>query len=308
MLRGYWRVIIAALGFLILLVLVGALTLSPPSLPQYESGQSKDGAYRPGGSGCDPARLQRLSRRDAENERNRCKEAAEEYRLKSDDLVQQARSADAAEVLVSLTYRQTILMFLGAIIGLITLGAAIYAAWYAKRAAEAAEKGLAHALHSTRAYIAPVSEKVVQNSEQPSSFEANIELRNAGNTPAHGFRTFGHGAFHFSNGGRTPLGGGAWNNGTTNPGQPVKMTYDFDLGDDELRALNEGKGFAKIEILGTYTNAFGEEWIYEHTMHLNRDSLKTGILYTHDAKQYRAGEDEELEANHEPALDLRGGQ
>jgi hypothetical protein len=97
--------------------------------------------YRPGGSRCDPARLATLKERQALVERDRCQEAAEEYRLKSDDLTQQTRSADATEAIVELTYNQSRMMAVGTAIGFLTFIAAMFAVLYARSAAVEARRG-----------------------------------------------------------------------------------------------------------------------------------------------------------------------
>lgn len=189
--RGNWRFILAALGFL---AAAAALWFAlrperPVQRGQYVEASYRE--YRPGGPACDPQRLNRLKSGEATNERQRCEEAAEEHRLKSDDLVQQTRSADAADALVSLTYSQSRMMLAGAIIGLLTLIAAGYAAWFAKRAAEAAEKGLGHAEGVSeaqlRAYLYPGIFKIEHL--LGSSWRATVPLINGGNTPATDVKT-----------------------------------------------------------------------------------------------------------------------
>ena len=181
----------AALGFIVAAAALWiALRPERPVRPgQYVEASYRE--YRPGGPACDPQRLNRMKGREAANERQRCGEAAEEHRLKRDDLVQQTRSADAADAQVNLTYSQSRMMLAGAIIGLLTLIAAGYAAWYAKRAAEAAEKGVRQAEDVSeaqlRAYLYPGLFKIEHL--VGSSWRCFVPLINGGNTPATDVKT-----------------------------------------------------------------------------------------------------------------------
>jgi hypothetical protein len=114
-----------------------------PNLPRYEGFETQEPGYQPGGSGCDPSRLARLAipGREAADERDRCSEAAEDYRLKANDLIQQTRSAEAAEAIVRLTYGQSLMALTGLILGGITMVAAIAAAVYARQAASETKRG-----------------------------------------------------------------------------------------------------------------------------------------------------------------------
>jgi hypothetical protein len=189
MLRGYRGYVAATIGTLAFFGVVAGVALKPIELQKYDLPKAPGAEYRPGGSKCEPARLQRLPSRDRTDEAIRCQDATEEYRLKRDDLVQQSRSADAAEAVAILTYRQTILLLVSAVMGLITLGAAIYAAWYAKRAAEAAEKGLDHQTKVTAIDLRPwVTIRLVPlalvQTDKAISIEIDIITENLGRTVA----------------------------------------------------------------------------------------------------------------------------
>lgn len=159
MLRGYRSFVLAVVGFL---AFAGALwtELRPtyPIIPTSEYQKAGNTKYSPGSPACYPSRLGALPDREAADEKYRCEQAADEYRLKNDDLVQQTRNADAAVALVGLTYNQSLMMLAGTIFGLLTLIAAFAAVLYAKRAADAAEKGLgvtkAVAAADLRAWVA----------------------------------------------------------------------------------------------------------------------------------------------------------
>lgn len=108
-----------------------------PDLPRFERLQAKQTDYYPGGGQCRPTRPRPPANGEDALERQRCADAAEDHRLKEDDLRQQARSADAAEAIVWLTYKQSTTLVVGTILGFLTWVAAMAAAWYAGRAAQA---------------------------------------------------------------------------------------------------------------------------------------------------------------------------
>ena len=114
------------------------LTLKPekPNLPRYEPFDSQNGSYQPSASQCSPAAL--LAIRDVRKRAAKsddCADKAEDYRLKADDLIQQSRAADAAQVQAILAYDQAWVALWATLGGLWTLIAAGLAAAYARDAA-----------------------------------------------------------------------------------------------------------------------------------------------------------------------------
>lgn len=81
----------------------------------------------------------------------------EEQRLRINDLIQQTRSANAAEATVSLTFDQSRITLVGSIFGFITMIVAIAAALYARQAATEAKRSSDIAyqalLNSERPYL-----------------------------------------------------------------------------------------------------------------------------------------------------------
>ena len=154
MLRGNRGFIVAVIGCLIAaLALYVVLKPAEPRLPRYQQSQAGKSHYHPGGSRCEPTVLAKLPIAKAARERDACEEAAEQHRLNGDDLIQQTRAADAASEGVVLNYTQTILALTGVIFGLFTLVAAAAAAWFAKRAADAAHNSLMQSRHESRAWV-----------------------------------------------------------------------------------------------------------------------------------------------------------
>jgi hypothetical protein len=204
--RGVLAFVVVALSLTVLWV---GLKPGEPNLPRYQGFERQEAGHRPGGSGCDPSRLARLTipSREAANERDRCTEAAEEYRLKANDLIQQTRSAEAAEAIVGLTYGQSSMAHVGLILGFVTTVAAIAAAIYARQAAsetmrsaraaadaaDAANKTLA----AERAWItwdhfilAHHNESRVQGVFYRDTFAFCSDWKNTGRSPAINLRTY----------------------------------------------------------------------------------------------------------------------
>jgi hypothetical protein len=172
-----------------------------PSIPFLSRGQMQQAGqteYRPGGSNCDPARLDLLKGTRAPVERERCQQAAEEYRLKTNDLVQQTRSAEAAEAVADLTFEQSQMMAAGTVVGFLTLVAAVYAVLYARRAAEeagrssnAAEGQLRESARVSAAELRPYLFVESIECEQLADrfFRCTVWFKNYGRTPARNIRT-----------------------------------------------------------------------------------------------------------------------
>lgn len=137
MLRGNWGFIIAVIGCVVAAIALWTF-LRPvePRLPSYQISEAVKPDYRAGGSQCEPSVIAKLPVAEAASKRDTCEDAAEQHRLQSNDLTQQTRAADAAREGVFLNYNQAVLAVIGVIVGLFTLIAAGFAAWYAKRAAD----------------------------------------------------------------------------------------------------------------------------------------------------------------------------
>lgn len=168
-----------------------------PDLPRYQGFEEQEPGYQPGGSDCDPSRLAGLvipSRKAAE-ERERCAESREDYRLQANDLIQQTRSADAAQAVVALTYEQSRIAVVSLIVGFFTLSAAILAAYYArhaatqtKRGASAAKRAVAVARDTAgqqlRAYVS-VTHVSLAPLATGKPIKHEVTVKNAGQTPAY---------------------------------------------------------------------------------------------------------------------------
>ena len=199
--RSYRGAISAAVGLVAAgLISIGSWQLlepREPDIPAYKGLQAQNTHYRPGGSRCNPARLEAV-KGEASDERDRCEEAEEQHRLQSDDLVQQTRAANAAEATSRLTYGQSRVMAFQTIAGLFTLFAAIFAAWYARRAAQegsrgsdAAEDALAHARTTSvmelRPYLHVEQMGFVEQSNVLDEPNLILKIKNYGQTPANNF-------------------------------------------------------------------------------------------------------------------------
>lgn len=183
-----WHLIILGGLAVALLTLIGGWTWPKnPILPKYDYAHVRNDNYRPGGQKCDPAMLAG-GRQGKGNSRkdDACAREAEEYRLATDGLLQQARAANAAEVQAEFTRQQLLTAWVQTIGGLLTLCAAVAAAWYAKGAADAARQSLDHAQTIGDLQVRPYLSarypklKLMPNGE----FEIKSHIINSGILPA----------------------------------------------------------------------------------------------------------------------------
>jgi len=134
--------IVTAFGVLILAGFSG-LELQPkdPNLTGDSGYQEQATYYRAGGRDCEPAKLDRFTGRKRDRQANACENAEEEHRIAANGLKESRRSADAADAAAIAAYKQAGISAWGTAIGILTLGAAGFAAWYAKEAARHTEQG-----------------------------------------------------------------------------------------------------------------------------------------------------------------------
>lgn len=184
MFRSYWGLILTAI-----LGLIGSafiwLGFAPPApvLPAYQYEQPRSGEETQPGP-CQPKTLSAIANHGkAASERERCAKDAEDHRLQTNDLIQQTRAANAAELQAWIGYQGELIGVFQTIGGFLTLLAAAAAALYAKRAADLSHKTL---VATQRAYI--MYERIKSghgmNSDGVLCLLLQAELRNAGPTPA----------------------------------------------------------------------------------------------------------------------------
>ena len=135
---GSNRLILVALGLVFVASLViGALTFpTSPTTQQFRYDGPRNENYRPGGGQCEPSALSaitglKMRLRQTED----CQNKAEEYRQRSDDLIQQTRAANAAQAQANVASQQLWTGWLQTLGGFLTLAAAVAAAIFAERAA-----------------------------------------------------------------------------------------------------------------------------------------------------------------------------
>lgn len=191
-----WTLLAIGLGALIAAALAWALLLpSDPKSERLEPSQYGSLPYVPDPS-CAPERLAETDPAEGSRKRYRCRLAIEEQRPSEAELVQQVRSANAAEATVDLTYRQSIMLAAGTAVGFLTLVAAFLAALYArnaaaeaKRSSDSAESSLAHARAvadaELRAWVSVAIEvRRIEKLEDSYSFEYDLVLTNLGKSVA----------------------------------------------------------------------------------------------------------------------------
>jgi hypothetical protein len=156
-----------------------------PDLPSYQHTEGRDPNYQAGGSSCQPSVLSTIrDSREAARERERCAKETEDHALQSNDLIQQARAADASQAQAWLAYQMAWMGVYGTIGGFLTLLAAAAAAFYARDGARAGKDSLAHA----RPWVSiKVVAKRVWLSTAGYSFDYDVICHNHGETIARNF-------------------------------------------------------------------------------------------------------------------------
>lgn len=129
-------------GLALLVSLAVYLEPRNPNLPAYQRFQAKTSDYKAGGKACEPPAIEGLPVGERQGKRDACAQEREEHRQVEEDLVQQTRSAEAAQATVPLIYHQSQVLLFGLVFGGATLLAAVAAAYFAKRAADAARDNL----------------------------------------------------------------------------------------------------------------------------------------------------------------------
>lgn len=132
-----------------------AWTLYPeqPKLAGDTAKQEQRADYKAGGADCQPSEIDLLASSKRARRAVACQEAEEQHRLQANDLIQQRRSADAADAVAILTYEQTRIAAWGMALGFITMGAAIAAAFYARSAAVHSDKSHRAFVEAERAIL-----------------------------------------------------------------------------------------------------------------------------------------------------------
>jgi hypothetical protein len=193
--RGYRYIAIAFVG--IITATIAGLSLQPekPNLFGNASYQEQQAGYRAGGSKCEPSAIGTLSGRERVRRADACAEAEENHRNNADNLIQYRRAADAADASAVLAYQQTKIGAWGVALGIVTMFAAIAAAWYArdaaqqgKRAADTADKAFAelerpHLFVDSVTTSTPITRDWYKH-DPDRFFDVQYTIRNHGRTPA----------------------------------------------------------------------------------------------------------------------------
>lgn len=177
-----------------------------------------------------------------------------------------------------------------------------------RRQANLAETQLAHTLHAVRPYLTPKSETVEFRPGETPPVVVWLKFMNTGGTAAHGLLLTANSVFrNFEAKKIRTLIPGRWPHGSVGREQPVDIEYKVYLSPADFAALESGMGEVRIIFRGVYSNEFGEDWVYETNLSVTKASIASGLVYTNDLQQHRAVKEDEPEASHQPALDLKGG-
>lgn len=188
--RRGWRYIIAAGGLATVVLTTGLLYAtwryaSPqePRIARYEAAQRPERDYQPGGASCDPKRLNALPSEQAPPERDRCAQAAVDYRAKQAELRQTTRANDLAEGDLRLAYQQariafaqtiaTVLAFVAAALAAVFAGLAVY---HSKRSADADNLALRATRRAAREARSDAAEAALRFKEQMDKTKEMVEF------------------------------------------------------------------------------------------------------------------------------------
>jgi hypothetical protein len=186
MFRGY-RGVLAGLAGLTALIFGIVLGFSlQPEQPKFSGNVGYKpvvSTYKPGGPDCEPKKIYSLSPKERTEQAVACQQAAEQHRLDSNDLIQQRRSADAADAMTIFAYQQTRIAAWGLSLGFITMFAAIFAAFYAREAARHTETSANSFADAERAILHAIGGSVTKPMEDKKT-GVTIELINRGRSQA----------------------------------------------------------------------------------------------------------------------------
>lgn len=180
-----WRPLcVITVGIMLTVYFAWRLQPDKPDLPNYQPTIASSNNYQAGGSQCSPKAIAAISdegKRTAK--RDDCAYQAEDYRLKSDDLIQQTRAADAAQSQARSAYEQGWLNLWATLGGLWTLIAAGLAAAYARDAAKEGRRSADAAHASMESYQNSEGGDVVPEIEWTWA-EIVLRARNIGKSSA----------------------------------------------------------------------------------------------------------------------------
>jgi hypothetical protein len=145
-----------------------------------------------GGSDCAPSKINLVPARERQAKADACAEAEEQHREAADNLIESRRAAQAAEAGAVASAAQARIEAWSSAIGLLTLLAAVAAAWFAKKAANHTESGAKEAKRSADLALTAqrpwvdleITEISMSSSKEEFTPDISLELKNLGDTPA----------------------------------------------------------------------------------------------------------------------------
>jgi hypothetical protein len=167
------RLILASfIGVLIAAVVIGiALYPEKPRLSGNTAHEEISTSHRAGSSDCQPYRIGGLSGGKSSRHRESCERAEREQTNNRNNYIQARRSADAADASAVAAYEQARVSAIGAALGIITMFAAIGAAFYAREAARHTDRGAKEA-----ARAATANEESVRAARETSQNESRAYM------------------------------------------------------------------------------------------------------------------------------------
>ena len=257
-----------------------------PQLPVYAQPKEQSATYQAGGADCRPEVLALLAGKEAASEGNRCSEASEQHRLQSDDLIQQTRAADAAQSGARTAFEATRVALWGLIGGLLTLVAAAFAAYYARRAyletkrsADLAEKSLEITARPF-IYLEGLDWEELSDDDTLFGLKFTFRLGNLGHLPATNLRIYPSAELGELGKVTTPIYNanpitiGACPRGVT------RKVFGYVLfKDDELELFNQNRLTIFLSVKVIFDTRFKKNKRIEDHRWADKDSLHKDLFY-----------------------------
>lgn len=133
--------------------LYAALAIEPPRLPARQQTEDVQSGYTVLRPDCQAAEIAKVPLESRQARIDQCAAAQEQFRLDRDGLTQAVRTTDATEEGIRLSFQQTRIAYIQALMTVLALAFTGWAAWEASRAARAAERSVDHAEKVMRAEL-----------------------------------------------------------------------------------------------------------------------------------------------------------
>lgn len=173
-----WQVLsVIAAAMVVAALMLWLLQPKDPELLLYKPDDAKTAGYQADATNCSPealASIRNVRKRSAQ--RNDCADKAEDHRLKTDDLIQQTRAADAARAQAISAGYQSRLALWATVGGFLTLVAAGLAAAYARDAAKEGKTANQIARHASEVSANSLRPRIIVSADKEKLSDGNASF------------------------------------------------------------------------------------------------------------------------------------